>query len=702
MKNPTIINITSKDSLTHLGSLDSFDITTGGKNAGKLLLGYLEKKDKARLEKAIEIYEKIIPNENFGGEYTALEWLCKFFLAPKDAQEDLLSHPLINSFYSVLAENDFAQLKEYLNLKYHFKEIEKGDVETKARLRFMEDFILFNNPDRERWEKTRLNLEKLNLQEGMHVIDLGCGPGYYTFKFADIVGEKGKVYAIETNPKHLDFLNDHVKKHNISNVEVVKGEFEGIGVDPEKVNVDMVYLCSLYHNIYAAFTTYERDRFVHAIRDALVDNGRLVIVDNDLVYDETIPYHGPYISKDLLVAHLHYYGFKLVDNYQFTAQRYVLVFEKVDIPEKAEVPEETGEPNVLVLHNEDPVIRYRIIGTSTSGYTIGGKKAGQVMYDAYETMDLSLFEKAYNMFDELWPKERIGDDYTALMWFCRYMLLSNEEKEAYIADAMRHDYFHFFADNDFDRLKQYLYYKFDLALPIAEDASPKSFYEYSGKDFNIATLNEWNEYLIFNNPNRYMWEKTDKMLDFIDIRQGQSVADIGCGGGYFSYEFSNRVGEKGTVYSTEINSDALCYLQSLKENHDIKNIKTIVAKMNDAKLPKNSVDAVFMCSMYHAVYITDIEYVKDDFIASVKKALRPGGRIIIVDNNITHGDVPPYYGPGIMPELIISQLHYYGFKLVKRAEFIPQRFVLVFELDETLPGDVAKHKYKMPREHHKN
>lgn len=706
MKDPTIINIPSKDSLTHLGSLDSFDITAGGKKAGKLLLQYFKSNDKKKLAKAIEIYDEIIPNENFGGEYTALEWLCKFLLAPEDAKEDLLAQPMVKSFYSVLAENNFEKLIEYLNLKYHFVEIEKGDRDTRERLRFLEDFILFNNPDRERWEKTRMNMEKLNLEKGMDIIDLGAGPGYYTFKFADIVGEEGKVYAIETNDKHLDFLKQHIKENNITNVEVVKGEFEGIGLDDEAVKVDMVYLCSLYHNIYAAFTEYERGKFVGAIRNVLREKGKLVIVDNDLVYDETIPYHGPYISKDLLVAHLHYHGFKLIDNYQFTKQRYVLVFEKTDVPEIIEDAEPIElPPNMIKINSETPVIRYRIIGTSTSGYTYGGKRAGQVMYDAFEKNDVALFKKAHEMFDELWPTERIGDDYTALMWFCEYMMLQEDEREAFLDNDMKKDYFSYFGDNNFDRLKQYLYYKFDLAKPIPEDYSDKSFLEYSGGDFSIATLNEWNEYLIFNNPNRKVWEKTDKMIDFIGIKEGDHVADIGCGGGYFSYEFSRLVGDSGKVYSTEINSDALKYLEDFTKKYNIKNIETIVTKMNDAKLPKDSVDVIFMCSMFHAVYITDIEYVKDDFIFSMKKGLKPGGRIVVVDNNITSGDTPPYYGPGIMPELIISQLHYYGFKLVKREEFLPQRFVLIFEVDETFDESTFKnknHKFKMPRERQKD
>ena len=157
---PTEIKVTAKDSLVHVGSLDSFDITKGGIKAGKLMLSYFENGNKKNLFKAIEIYEKIIPDENFGGEYTALEWICKLLTSPDEAQKDLLSQPLVKSFYDVLSKDNFKDLRQYLQLKYHIVEIDKNDIETKKKLRFLEDFILFNNPDRERWEKTRENLEK--------------------------------------------------------------------------------------------------------------------------------------------------------------------------------------------------------------------------------------------------------------------------------------------------------------------------------------------------------------------------------------------------------------------------------------------------------------------------------------------------------------------------------------------------------------
>ena len=62
---PISLNIRSKASIIHIGSLDSFDITDGGKNAAKEILEYFEKGKTESLEAAIEIYDIIIPNENF-------------------------------------------------------------------------------------------------------------------------------------------------------------------------------------------------------------------------------------------------------------------------------------------------------------------------------------------------------------------------------------------------------------------------------------------------------------------------------------------------------------------------------------------------------------------------------------------------------------------------------------------------------------
>lgn len=682
----TEIDVTDRQSLIHLGSLDSFDITEGGRWAAKLILSYLKFRDKKKLRKAIEIYEKLIPYENFGGEYTSLEWVCRLFLAPKEEKEELLRMPFINSFWKVLSDNKYDNLITYLEYKYHIKEYNKQEnLELRDRMRYLEDFILFNNPDRERWETTRENMEKLELHEGMRVADVGCGPGYFTFKFADLVGPTGRVYATETNPKHLAYLNNYVKDYNIQNVEILESSFEGIGLPPD-VRVDLVYICSLYHNVYAAFTDAEREAFVGSIRRALGEKGRLVIVDNDLVTGSNLPYHGPYINKQMIISQLYYYGFKLTGTYQFTPQRYVLLFDMVDIPEPRIDHNRPKQPNKIFVDSAASLVRYRIIGTATSGYTCRGKVLGRLMYEGICENDNEKLEKAYNGFTELWPQERIGDDYTAFLWLIRYFQASPEEREALNADKLTRFYTNYFCGNDFDRLKKYLYYKFDLVKPDDPNASIDSNFEYDGMgDFTIPRLNRWNEFMIFNNPNRRAWEHTDEMIRFCDIRPGQVVADIGCGGGYFTWQFSKAVGETGKVYSTEIAENMLRYLKDFISRNNITNIEPLVTKMNTTGLEENSVDAIYMCSMFHAVYITDIEYVKDQFMESIHKALRPGGKLIIVDNNVTEPGVPAYYGPGIKADLLIAMLSHYGFKLKDSWEGCPQRYAMIFE---EVPGYV--------------
>jgi predicted methyltransferase len=165
------------------------------------------------------------------------------------------------------------------------------------------------------------------------------------------------------------------------------------------------------------------------------------------------------------------------------------------------------------------------------------------------------------------------------------------------------------------------------------------------------------------------------MLKFINVKEGETIADVGAGSGYFTWRFSEIVGENGSVYATELNEDALSYVKEFNK----PNVKTALGALNNANLPENSMDSIFICSAYHAVYVASIEFVKDAFVDSLKKALKPGGRLIIVDNDIEGPGVPPYYGSAIAKELIIGQLEHYGFKLLDYAQFIPQRYVLIFE-----------------------
>jgi len=186
----------------------------------------------------------------------------------------------------------------------------------------------------------------------MTIADVGAGPGYYSFRFAKMVGATGQVIAIDTVADHLKYIEKAKASLGITNIETIQTDGKTLGLKGRKV--DAVFLCSLYHNIYAMSTAPERDLFVNAIKEALTDNGLLYLADNGLVQPGILPYHGPYIAKELLVAQLLNYGFDLLRQHQHIPQRYLLVFKKrpADQP-PASIPEVTMPSQIPVKADAD-------------------------------------------------------------------------------------------------------------------------------------------------------------------------------------------------------------------------------------------------------------------------------------------------------------------------------------------------------------
>ena len=245
---------------------------------------------------------------------------------------------------------------------------------------------------------------------------------------------------------------------------------------------------------------------------------------------------------------------------------------------------------------------------------------------------------------------------------------------------MAKEYHDYFAGDDYASLKRYLRIRYEL-MEFAEPAGSKGGERDSADSRSKVDMDDMiqiSEYIAFNNPARDRWEKTGRMLDLIDIKPGETVADVGCGSGYFTFKFANLVGPTGKVYSTELNKTALSYVETMRNRYSL-NIEPVVSELNDVNLPPGLFDKVFMCSMYHAVYVSSIEFVKDAFIDSIKKALKADGKLIVVDNDIKREGIPEYYGSAIDKRLIINQLIYYGFRLIGEEQFIPQRYILIFE-----------------------
>lgn len=329
-----ILDVKSQKSVVHIGSLDSYDITDRGIDAANYVYDFMGGGDRSLAEIAIRKYDEIIPAENFGGEYSALQWLCEAKLANEAQRKEMLADPLDNSFYHYLTDDSCRVLRYYLLHKYKLGNdsvrmlsdslLEKTGEVGRTHRSYLEDYILALNPKRPTWEHTSVIISHLDDLQGKTVADIGSGSGFFTYRFSKMVGDRGKVYALELKDEHIDRLNTFLGETHIQNVEVLKGK-EDILEIPEPV--DMMFMCSLYHIMYGVISDSDRDTYLKSLVRHLKPGGELIIVDNGPVDDDTLPYHGPYISRELIEYQLSFYGFELTDYVQVIPQRYMLKFK---------------------------------------------------------------------------------------------------------------------------------------------------------------------------------------------------------------------------------------------------------------------------------------------------------------------------------------------------------------------------------------
>jgi ubiquinone/menaquinone biosynthesis C-methylase UbiE len=135
-------------------------------------------------------------------------------------------------------------------------------------------------PEREEEENPRKLIELLKLRPGEVVADIGAGSGYYTFRMANLVGPKGKVYAVDIQKEMLDIIRDRMKKGNVTNVEPVMGEEADPKLKDE--SVDTILLVDVYHEF--AFPYEMTQKMVKALRPG----GRIVFVEFRME-DERVP-----------------------------------------------------------------------------------------------------------------------------------------------------------------------------------------------------------------------------------------------------------------------------------------------------------------------------------------------------------------------------------------------------------------------------
>jgi len=110
----------------------------------------------------------------------------------------------------------------------------------------------------------------LDLKPGQKIVDLGAGGGYFSLRFAEEVGERGAVYAVDVNPQFLVFVSNAAEEKGLKNVETVLASENGFSL-PDKV--DLIFVRNAYHHLR------DRTRYFKKLKRVLKPNGKLAVVE---------------------------------------------------------------------------------------------------------------------------------------------------------------------------------------------------------------------------------------------------------------------------------------------------------------------------------------------------------------------------------------------------------------------------------------
>ena len=177
---------------------------------------------------------------------------------------------------------------------------------------------------------------------------------------------------------------------------------------------------------------------------------------------------------------------------------------------------------------------------------------------------------------------------------------------------------------------------------------------------------------LLEDPARDAYQKPHEVVMALGLKEGERIADIGAGSGYFALRFARHVGAKGQVLAVDINPDMVVHLTQRIRDAGIENVRTILAQPDDPLLADSSVDRIFICETWH--HIANHR----QYLARLKKALKPGGQVIIIDFQKKATPVGPPAEMRIAREAVLTEFEEAGFRLAGEHDILPYQYFLVF------------------------
>jgi predicted methyltransferase len=173
---------------------------------------------------------------------------------------------------------------------------------------------------------------------------------------------------------------------------------------------------------------------------------------------------------------------------------------------------------------------------------------------------------------------------------------------------------------------------------------------------------------------REVYAKRQEIVRACGLKPGMVVADVGAGTGLFTRLFAREVGLAGKVYAVDIAPKFVEHVEKTCKEAGLKNVRGVVCTPTSVELPENSVDLVFICDTYH-----HFEFPQRT-LASIHRALRPGGRVVLVDFQRIPGKSSLWILGHVRAgqEVFVKEIEAAGFKQAGEEKFLKENYLVRF------------------------
>jgi ubiquinone/menaquinone biosynthesis C-methylase UbiE len=182
-------------------------------------------------------------------------------------------------------------------------------------------------------------------------------------------------------------------------------------------------------------------------------------------------------------------------------------------------------------------------------------------------------------------------------------------------------------------------------------------------------------------PEREQLEMPAKVIELMELKEDDVVADIGAGTGYFSFRIAPHV-PKGKVLAVDIQQEMLDIVARRAKDMGVTNVEPVMGDIKDPNLPEGGVDSVLLVDAYH-----EFDHPREMMVATFK-ALKPGGQVVQVEYRGEDPTVPIKELHKMTEAQAKKEMASVGLVHKKTYDVLPQQHVMIFEkpADPESPG----------------